>query len=239
MRRSLNFSPRRLAVIGASPRAPQLPCLLVLGLTLGLAGSASGVEVQGKLVLAPAKAHPSEPLKKRALLLPAESDPVQQPSAVFLEVVSKAGVPEDKGPPPEIHFQGLGFSPQVNACVALTGKLKVVNDSGAPIHVTVGKEQLGPIAPGEGAEFGCGDETGEIELAVPEWPHARGVVYVKSVGIPGQVAPDGSFKLQTQKSGEYKLWVFGVRGPILTTPVDVGRRTVRIGILKDPKLKAE
>lgn len=227
------------AARGVSPGVRRLPCLLALGLALGFSGSASAVEVQGKLVLAPAVEQPIQPLKKRALLLPAESDPVQQPSAVFLEVVSKAGVPEDKGPPPEVHFKGLEFSPQVNTCVALTGKLKLVNDSGAPIHVVAGDKQLGPIAPGAGAELSCGDEAGQIELKVPEWPHARGVVHVKSVGIPGRVAANGSFKLQAQKAGEYKLWVFGLSGPILTTPVKVGRRSVRIGVLKDPKLKAE
>lgn len=208
---------------------------LTLGAALSFAKPAEAVRVEGTIELAALEAV-KDPgaLAQVRVCGPSQRVEPRKDVTLFLETVM-AGLNRQPDSIPEVRFTGLEFVPSVNVCAAVDGKLRFVNDAKAPIHIMVGEQRFGPIPPGEGLDYACQAQSTPMPLSVDEWKHARGVLYLRSVGLPVALQADGKFSVDVQIRGSYKLWVLAAEGPVLSQDVEVGDRTVRLKLV-DPKL---
>lgn len=161
----------------------------------------------------------------------AQAGPI--PFAVFLRATEDALPPKDPPEAPTLSLSGLRFSPTTAAC-ADGGKVVLVNDDIEPVTFVVGGARLETVQPRESLTYECVIPTEgatTLEVGVLEWPGAHGAIYVGETGVPGVVAPDGSFRVSVSR-GTYQLRVVGRSGVARELELEVNGRTVNVGTVE-------
>ncbi len=192
--------------------------------------SAESVPLRAKVVPPPVTAPDTKQLGYMRSLVtrPAVAEAEPQALAFFVKAVESPPLPEPEAP--EVFtWVGLRLVPGAATC-AVDGSIRFENKGEGAVTFLVGDAEVGPVAPGETADWTCtaGDEARSVR--VKEWRHAGGFVHVGDVGLPLQLNERGALRVDLP-AGKYEFTIVSKTGVLQRKAFEIATQTVDLGTI--------